>query len=523
MRTAAAREAFCSWCSARAESGQRRMKLSMLGTAFFSLAANGFSYMNFTPQHDALIESFWYSRSHLIGLGRFLLNGYMVVRGKLPMPWAAGMLSMLFLGLSVYLLTRTLRMDTRAEILLTAGFMSANLCITSLNAVFQYFSDAYMFALLTACLGAYLLSLRPGLLNGAAAAASLLVSLGIYPAFFPTACVILLLVILREVLECNGFTREIWKKIGYWAVVMAVTAVLFVACAKLSLVLTGWKASVRKNSLYSFGSVGLGELLRRTAVNYYYFISSQLLGFSPLDGMEFLGKPYGAASIALTVLCVGVFVKRHWGKVRGGVLCLFLLSAALFPFIARSVNIMTGNGQSHRTMYTQYIYHVFLLWLLFLDSRGGASPDRIEGKGRTVPIAAALSVVLLLSSIGFSNQAYTVSKVLYDRAMVHTAQVMEDLRDQGYSKAAGDTAVAAGTFELDRGLRSRLSRFDCLGGFYDSSVTYTDTFRSEARLLGYDVAWSGEEVDAAVLEDMPAYPESGYIRIVDGVYVIKLS
>ena len=126
MKTAAATEAFCSWCSARAESGQRRMKLSMLGTAFFSLAANGFSYMNFTPQHDALIESFWYSRSHLIGLGRFLLNGYMVVRGKLPMPWAAGMLSMLFLGLSVYLLTRTLRMDTRAEILLTAGFMSAN-------------------------------------------------------------------------------------------------------------------------------------------------------------------------------------------------------------------------------------------------------------------------------------------------------------------------------------------------------------------------------------------------------------
>ena len=76
MKTAAATEAFCSWCSARAESGQRRMKLSMLGTAFFSLAANGFSYMNFTPQHDALIESFWYSRSHLIGLGRFLLNGY---------------------------------------------------------------------------------------------------------------------------------------------------------------------------------------------------------------------------------------------------------------------------------------------------------------------------------------------------------------------------------------------------------------------------------------------------------------
>ena len=204
MKTDAATVAVSSWCSARAESDAQRLKLSLLGAAIFSLAANGFSYMNFTPQHDALIESYWYTRTHLIALGRFFLNGYMTVRGKLPMPWAAGMLSMVFLGLSVYLLTKALRMDTRAEILLSAGFMSANLCITSLNASFQYFVDAYMFSLLTACLGAYLLTLQPGLGRGAAAAAALLVSTGVYTAFFPTACVILLLAILREVLENNA-------------------------------------------------------------------------------------------------------------------------------------------------------------------------------------------------------------------------------------------------------------------------------------------------------------------------------
>lgn len=517
----AAADAFSAWCAARTDGDGNRLKLSMLGAALFSLAANGFSYMNFTPQHDALIESFWYSRSHLIGLGRFLLNGYMVVRGKLPMPWVAGMLTMVFLGLSVYLLTKTLGMDTRAEILLSAGFMSANLCMTSLNAVFQYFSDAYIFALLTACFGAYLLSHAPGLWRGAGAAVSLLVSLGIYPAFFPAACVILMLVLLRDVLEHNGFTRALWKKIGYWAAVMAVTAVLFVLCAKLSLALTGWTASVRKNSLYSFGSVGIKELLRRTAINYYYFLSAQLLGFSPLDGMEYLGKPYGAASILLTLLCVGVFLKRHWGKVRWSVLALYLLAAALFPFIARSVNIMTGNAQSHRTMYTQYIYHVFLLWLFFLDGRSEKEPGS-EKRGLAIGAAAVLSSVLLLANVTFSNQAYTMSKVLYDRVMIHTSQIMEDLRDEGYGKNAGDTATAVGTIELGRDLRSRLNRFECMGGFSDTSATYTDTFRSAARLLGYDIAWNKEEVDPDVLEDMPSYPDSGYIRLVDGVYVIKL-
>lgn len=518
----AAAEALSAWCAEKADGDGKRLKLSMLGAALFSLAANGFSYMNFTPQHDALIESYWYSRSHLIGLGRFLLNGYMAVRGKLPMPWAAGMLSIVFLGLSVYLLTKTLGMDTRAEILLSAGFMSANLCMTSLNAIFQYFTDAYMFALMTACLGAYLLSGQPGLRRGAGAAAGFLVSMGIYPAFFPTACVILLLVILRDVLEHNGFTRALWKRIGFWAAVMAVTAVLFVLCAKLSLVLTGWKASVRKNSLYSFGSAGIGELLRRTAINYYYFLSSQLLGFSPLDGMEFLGKPYGAASILLTALCVGVFLKRHRGKVRWSVLALFLLAAALFPFIARSVNIMTGNAQSHRTMYTQYIYHVFLLWLFFLDSRDEKEPENAKA-GRTVTAAAVLSAALLLANVAFSNQAYTLSKVLYDRVMIHTAQVMEDLRSEGYSKAAGDTAAAVGSIELGGDLRSRLDRFECMGGFYDTSATYVDTFRSAARLFGYDIAWKNTEVDAGILADMPCYPDSGYIRKIDGVYVIKLS
>ena len=144
----------------------------------------------------------------------------------------------------------------------------------------------------------------------------------------------------------------------------------------------------------------------------------------------------------------------------------------------------------------------------------------------------ALSLIIVLANVRFSNEAYTLQKVLYDRAAYHTGQVAEDLLEAGYDPDEGDLIVVGGTFSLGGELSGKLDRISQTGmfGFYDTSVTYHTTFRSMARLLGVRVnmttvdATADPEALGAAMAQMPAYPKEGYLqKSSDGLFIIKLS
>ena len=499
-------------------------RLALGSTAVFMLAAHAFSFFNFTPQHDALIESFWQSMDHVVGLGRFLLPVYMQLRGYAPMPWVAGMLSIIFIGCSVYFITRTLRMDTRAEILLTSGFLSANICVLTLNSLFQFCIDAYMCSLLLACLGVWMLCRTTDLPRFAGAVACFLLSVGIYAAFITVALCLMMAVFLSDVADHNGFSPALWKKVGVWALALALAAGLFFVGCKLSLSWLGVAASTRKTSVFSLGTVSAGDLAYRIGVNYYFFLAMQFLGFSPVHHADYLGALYGLAGSLLAILCVVSFCRRNRGKLHGWIFALYAAAAFLFPLIARLVPIMTGNGGSNQTMFAQYLVFPLLLWLYFFRKEGEPEEGPRTGSSRSAAVVL-LSALIILGNVRFANEAYTLQKVIYDRALYHTGQVIEDMQDAGYDAGKGDKVVVSGSFSLGGDLKPRLKKFSDAGidGFYDTSITYSDTFRFMARMLGFGFRTvEGTPAQREQLSGMPAYPEEGYLREEDGVYLIRL-
>ena len=497
-----------------------RLRLALLGAAATMLAAHAFSFFNFIPQHDALTESFWQSVSHVVGLGRCLLPVYMVLRGYAPMPWVAGMLSILYMGLSVYFISRTLRMNTRAEILLTGGFLGANICVLSINALFQFCLDAYMFSLLTACLGAWLLR-EGGARRSILAGLCFFVSVGVYTAFITVALCLLMAVLVRDAADANGLPRKMWKRVFVWGVVLAAAAAMYLIACRLSLVWLKVAASTRKTSVFSLGTVGLRELAYRVGVNYYFFVAMQLLGCSPVHHTEFVGVAFGLAGSLLTAVCVLSFCRWQKGSLRGVVCILALAAAALFPLVSRLVPILTGNGGANHTALGQYLFFPMLLWLFFYRREGDLRPR----PRWSAAAAVLLSLFIILGNIRFANEAYTLQKVIYDRALYHTGQVVEDLRDAGYDEAAGERVIVTGSFDLGSDLDPQLRKYQDagVGGFFDTSITYTDTFRSMARLLGSGFRAGGEVEDLQKrLAEMPAYPLDGYLQKENDVYIIKL-
>ena len=446
------------------------------------------------------------------------------------MPWAAGMLCILFLGLSVYLITKAMGMDSPAEILLTAGFLSANLTITIVNALFQYFSDAFMCSLFFACLGVFLIREKRGVGRGLLAGLCFFLCVGIYPAYILVSLCLFMGLILRCTADSNGLTKEIWKKIGFWVLILAVAAGAYLAASRLALTVVGKAASTGKNSIFSLGSASPAKLAYQVGVNYYFFLCTLLLGFSPAHGFDYLGVPCGIAVSMLAVLCIVSFCRRHKGILRRGVFALFFLAAAVFPMISRMVNIMMGNGSALHTIFAQYMVFPLLLWAFFRRSGdGGDDTDPPRAKPAAVVAVIVLSALILLGNIRFSNSAYTIQKVLYDRAVYHTGQVISDLRDAGYVKDSDDRVIVSGSFDLGDDMAAQLKTVSCMNGFKDTSVTYSDTFRYMTMLMGSGVTEGSiadmPDPDAvrSYIDDMPAYPALGYLQEIDGYYVIKLS
>ena len=513
-----------------------RLRLSLAGTAAASLAANAFSYFNFIPQHDALIEGFWQNTDWVIALGRFLLPGYRALVGNIPMPWTAGMLSMLYLALAVYCITDTLAMGTRAEILFTGGFLAANLSVLTINALFQFVLDAYLCAFFLACAGVWLLSDAAGPGRIAGAAACFFLSVGIYPAMITGALCLFLLRALRQAAEENALTPALWKKLGCWVLALGLAAGLYLLCSRLALSLRGIAGADKDTSVFSLGDKKLRDILYGMGINIYFFAGILFLGVSPVHGTKYLGPWYGAAASALAVICVVSFCRRNRGKLRGRIFGLFFLGAAVFPVLARLVNIMAESGTAHHTAYAQFLAYPALLWAFFFSrKKGEAGEDQAPAQGPGKLSAAAviaLSLIIVLANVRFSNEAYTLQKVLYDRAAYHTGQVAEDLLEAGYDPDEGDLIVVGGTFSLGGELSGKLDRISQTGmfGFYDTSVTYHTTFRSMARLLGVRVnmttvdATADPEALGAAMAQMPAYPKEGYLqKSSDGLFIIKLS
>ncbi len=529
--------AISGWSGQTVTGRGERLRLALGGTAAVSLAAHAFSYFNFMPQHDALIESFWQNTGWVISLGRFLLPVYRTLAGSEPMPWVTGMLSTLYIALAVYCISGSLAMNTRGEILLTAGFMTANLSVLTINALYQFVFDAYMFAFLLACLGVYILhdAASPGRI--ALAAACFFLSVGVYPAMITGALCLFMLCFLRCAAEENAVSPALWRRFGAWAVSLAAAAAMYLLCSRLALGFFGVSAADKNTSIFSLDAKSIRDILYGIGVNTYFFYAILFLGVSPVHATAYLGPVYGAAAEALALSCVASSCRRNRGALRGWVAALFFPGVILFPVFARLVNIVAASGTAHHTAYAQFLAYPALLWAFFFRAKkkdaGDDDPGSVPEPGNaSVCLVLLLSLILILANIRFSNSAYTLQKVIYDRAMYHSGQVAEDLKDAGYSASDGEQVVVVGTFSLGGELSGKLDRFTQAGlyGFNDTSVTYNTTFRYMLRTMGIriNMVSVGDTADpdalGRLLEDMPAYPKEGYLQKSDsGLYVIKLS
>ena len=194
--------------------GERQRLLASFAAVFlFGLLAHGYAFTNFTVSHDSLNEMFLsgdirYAAGSVadwkISLGRFLYPAYRTVfSGGAGTPWLSGVLSLVWVSLAVYLVSRLFSVDNALLLAVIGALFVTNVSYSALAATYIYDLDGDMLAMLLAVCAAYLL-LRGTLRRRTLAVIPIVGSLALYQAMISVTVSLVMIACILRLLESES-------------------------------------------------------------------------------------------------------------------------------------------------------------------------------------------------------------------------------------------------------------------------------------------------------------------------------
>lgn len=495
-----------------------RLKFCFAATALCMLLAHGFAWFNLFPSHDATIL-FFDADVVMLQLGRWVqLPYYRFLRGKINMPWLTGMFSVLWVSLSVYLISSLLQLRKKSMAAVAALFGTA-ISVTLLNATYNDKADLFTCAMLLALLGACAVRrCRRPWLGVLLCGGCLCLSMGLYQGYIEFAIGLLLLCMLRDCLTTDLPWKDYLRQ-GITAIAgLLLGGVLYAVSMKAVLAYKHLELIDSSNGLQQMSRAGVADYLARLP-GAYKQVFTTLLGYDVWNnrGMRLAT----AVCLLLGLACLVLALRKK--PLRAAVQVVILL--VLLPL---GLNVVYLLSEKHPTLLMLYpVYLVYALVLLLT----GLEPDTIPRSAAW--LACLLCAFITVQNVIYANGAYTYRKLVYEntRAQVYTIMAkVEDL--PGYVE--GETPVVfSGDFtDSNFTYHNDLIRLYEEGetGLSGSAITYDGTIKwwfgnimgSSAKVVNTQAELDAWAENPAV-QVMPSYPASGCIAMVDGAAVIKLS
>lgn len=490
-----------------------RAYYAALGTLVFSLVSNGFAYSNFMPQADSVNHAFLTANRWEVRLGRFLQPLYAKIRGQITMPWLIGILSILFLIVTVFLLCDMLDIENKAQIFLIAGFLSANVTITQMCAVFIYIDDICMAALMFSTMGVWVVQKIRGWNGIVCAAVCFGMSMGLYQAYMVVAVILFMLLIAKEFMTKRQSMKACILRWGSYITPLVIGIGIYYVLWQFMLKIYNVEPTTGVNSVAQLKNMTIEILISQVKLAYVNFINF-FVGNNVVLGT--VAKYSTILLITLAAVSVWQYIKIKKLPVYNYLIVLVIV--LFYPPVALITSIaMQKTNIDYLTSYGISLFYPILLIVIYGTCKG-ENRKAVFNRG----LAIILSSAVLFANISFSNSAYTTSKVMYDRTLSVVTRVLEDIDvTEGY--VLNETEVVIIDVWSPDNILPNTDRYESMRAFKTLSTPYDQAFKTFAALLGYDLNYSSDltGVDWEKVDDMPCYPYEGYCKMVDGKVVVK--
>lgn len=505
---------------------QLDMKWCFLFTYLWGIAAHGYIFLNNSISHDSLDE---FVLSSEMAVGRRYANGrvfWLMYRSLLQMdkvyPWLIGLLSLLYIGIAVFLVIRIFKVKSKPLMFLISGIMTVNITVVATAATFLHDFDCDMFALLLSVAAVSLWKEhRWGYLWGSI---PVMVMLGLYQGYITVTITLAMFVCILMLLDGASFQQVFFSGIKAIGMII-IGGILYFIAMKGILVITHRTLSDLYNSPAKLLEITPASLL--PMVKDTYFNTLKLL-MRPATVY-----PYGFIRFINGAIYLTGFltVARHvWIRKLGVPEALLLFTLILLlPLGMNIVAVLSGGVSQELMYYALFLVFPFIIVVIDRYANGLTIPGISEHPLQT--ICFLLLGVLLWGNLMFAHEAYLVKDFEQDALLSYMTRVAYRIEEEPDYIQGGTPIAFIGYPEHVITLMPDANQVYEVNGMYYPYPWYCGTADKYVYYYRYilmnPAVIATDDIVLPLAQNpeviaMPSYPEEGCMQFINDVLVVKL-
>ena len=504
----------------------RTYRIPFFASIIWGMIAHIFAFTNKLVNHDEL--GFLFTKGITIGSGRW---GLVIVSPLLPSisaPWLHGLIAIITISIAICLIVRLFSLKNPVIQIILSGLI---ITFPSLTGTFCYMftSGYYGVAFLLAVVCVPLLLLIPKTQKAVCkifcfltALVCSVLSAAIYQSYIAITASLLLLLLIQKLISTEANVKQLVTEGVLSVIYLALALGSYWICCKLIWSVTNISMNAYSQEAVTFQLSTIAESICNA---YRYFWSYT---FNTQSGL--MSSTFTRCLHVLCLLVIGAVI-LYWiirrRKIADIILLLFLI--LMLPLSINCMYIFIVPYHIHTLVLYGFIAFYILLAILIesdvFDRMQNALLSKICGLAYDAVIIA-LSVVLV-SNIYTANSVYLNLHLHYENFSAFCTSVVAQL--QAMPEFREDTPIAfVGTYSEPDFYLEYLQGIQNIVGAEGISPNSWSRANMFAYYIGQELQFVHDgkaEVLAGhpVVSEMPAYPNNGYIRYVDGTIVVKLS
>lgn len=501
----------------------KKNKDIVISTFVTGLIAHAYCFFNYLPTWDGIINTNTVGAT--FSSGRWLLKYVGDLFSSSTLSWTNGLLSILFISLSAIMIADIFSINDKVYRIILSCLLVTFPAVTSTFA-FIFTADCYMLAFLFSVLAAYLFYKYQKF--GFIAAIPLIAgSIGIYQSYLSVFLVLVTIMIISDTVVGELKVSELIKK--YYKSVISFVAgfVLYEGVLKLFLKVKG----IELSSYQGINEVGLlspVEMLRAVAVSGVKLLSLYGIELFNIEGrplkMSFYSVVCMVLLLATATLTIAVIVNKKLYKKPSKI---FLLIVELFLMFVFSYMLRFGTvNVEYSAMMEMQICLYYVITIIFLKELPSSSKPITTLKN----ISLLAFCLLIISNSISSNVNYFYMYLRYERTYATAQKVIDDITEQDNFKIESQKVAVIGADFKTSDTEWIFTLPYIRGSGNDDTVLTSQNHYVKFwhYFLGIDVITVNEEEVKKIkatdeFQNMPCYPDNGYVREIKGITVAKIS
>lgn len=496
----------------------RPYRWAFFGALVCGLLAHMFAFTNKLVNHDEVQCLF--SKGATVDSGRWGLGALDSILPNFSMPWIYGVMTIVLIALAVCLMADLFSVRSRLLQVLLGGCV---LTFPALTGTFGYMftSSAYGIAFFLAVLAVWLLG-RKDWLGAILGLGAMILSLSIYQAYIAVAASLLVLVLIQRLLE-EDKTALVFRQ-GVWFVGFLVVSLgLYYLATQLVLKITGTSFNSYAGANVAFH---LADIPGKILLAYKTFAGMFLWGAFGIMPTGFLRLLYVVLALSAGILgLLWIFGRKR----QPMAVVLLVVLCALLPLAINCMFLFTTEESIH-TLVEYSVIAVYLLAAVLVQAllQEPVARKAAEHLRRWAMNGATLALACILAgNVYLANIAYLNMHLRYENAYAfYTTVLTAAQQTPGYEK---DTPLAVvGSWERPWFYEvnfEQLVNLTGVGGFLPDEYSAPSFVQY---YIGMSVPFATEQEkqqlqSTPAFQQMPVYPASGSIAMIDGCLVVKLS